>query len=56
MVTKNLSHKNQPAENVDEYIATFPKEGQQQLTQLRNAIKATAPKATEIISYAMPGY
>ena len=41
---------------VNEYIATFPKEVQQLLNQLRKTIKAAAPKADEVISYAMPGY
>ena len=41
---------------VNEYIATFPKEVQQLLNQLRKTIKAAAPKADEVISYGMPGY
>lgn len=42
--------------NVDAYIASFPKETQQLLKQVRAAIKEVAPKAEELISYAMPAY
>jgi uncharacterized protein YdhG (YjbR/CyaY superfamily) len=42
--------------NVDAYIASFPKATQQLLQQVRAAIKEAAPKAEELISYAMPGY
>ena len=48
--------KSKPAINVDEYIASFPKEVQQLLKQMRTTIKAAAPKAEELISYGMPGY
>jgi len=41
---------------VDQYIAGFPKETQTLLEQLRSAIKKTAPKAVETIKYAMPTY
>ena len=42
--------------NVDEYIASFPKEVKSKMQQLRKTIKAAAPKAEEVISYNMPGY
>ena len=42
--------------NIDEYIATFPKDTQQLLDQLRVTIRKTAPKAEEMISYQMPAY
>jgi len=45
-----------PAVDVDAYIAAFPQPVQQLLQQLRTTIKAAAPKATEVISYGMPGY
>jgi uncharacterized protein YdhG (YjbR/CyaY superfamily) len=48
--------KGKLAASVEEYIAAFPKEVQQLLNQMRNTIKAAAPKATEGIFYAMPGY
>jgi uncharacterized protein YdhG (YjbR/CyaY superfamily) len=41
---------------VDEYIASFPKETQVILEQVRACIVKAAPKAEEIISYGMPGY
>jgi uncharacterized protein YdhG (YjbR/CyaY superfamily) len=42
--------------SVDEYIASFPKETQRLLSELRKTIKAAAPEAEEIISYNMPAY
>ena len=42
--------------DVDEYIASAPKEVQGKLTQLRKAIKEAAPTAVERISYGMPYY
>ena len=42
--------------NVDEYIAQAPPDSQAALGQLRKAVKAAAPKATEVISYQMPIY
>ncbi len=44
------------AKNVDEYIAQFPPNVQATLNQLRQTIKAAAPKAEEQISYMMPAY
>jgi len=42
--------------DVDSYIATFPKDVQTTLELVRNAIKSSAPKAEEVISYNMPAY
>lgn len=44
------------AKNVDEYIDQFPPEVKTVLQGLRKTIKAAAPQAEEIISYAMPAY
>jgi uncharacterized protein YdhG (YjbR/CyaY superfamily) len=44
------------AKNVGDYIAVFPKETQKLLKQMRATIKAAAPDAEEVISYAMPAY
>ena len=44
------------ANNVDDYIFTFPKEIQEKLGQLRAAIKKAAPAAVESLSYGMPYY
>ena len=41
---------------VDTYIATFPKPVRARLQQVRRAIRAAAPKATELISYRIPAY
>jgi len=43
-------------DNVDEYIAGFPKEIQKKLEQVRNEVKKAAPKAEEVISYSMPAF
>jgi uncharacterized protein YdhG (YjbR/CyaY superfamily) len=42
--------------NVDEYVASFPKDIQNTLEQLRLAIRKAAPEAEESISYGMPFY
>jgi uncharacterized protein YdhG (YjbR/CyaY superfamily) len=42
--------------SVDAYIATFPKETQKILEELRATIKAAAPEAKEKISYQMPAF
>ncbi len=40
--------------SIDEYIATFPEDIQEKLSELREVIKAAAPEAKEKISYQMP--
>jgi uncharacterized protein YdhG (YjbR/CyaY superfamily) len=42
--------------SIDEYIATFLPEVQQQLQTMRETIRAEAPQATERISYQMPTF
>jgi uncharacterized protein YdhG (YjbR/CyaY superfamily) len=42
--------------SIDEYIATFPKDVQKILKQVRATIKAAAPDAEETISYQMPTF
>lgn len=42
--------------SIDDYIATFPKEIQRMLQELRATIHAAAPEATEKISYQMPTF
>ena len=42
--------------SIDEYIATFPKDIQKILEELRAAIKAAAPDSEEKISYQMPTF
>ncbi len=41
---------------IDEYIAGFPEDIQQKLSELRAVIAAEAPQASERISYAMPTF
>ncbi|CAG0974563.1 hypothetical protein ANRL3_01723 [Anaerolineae bacterium] len=43
-------------DSIDEYIATFPKEIQKILEELRATIKAAAPDAEEKITYQMPTF
>jgi uncharacterized protein YdhG (YjbR/CyaY superfamily) len=47
---------NNKCSSIDEYIATFPKEVQKRLVQIRKTIQQAAPKVTEAISYAMPTF
>jgi uncharacterized protein YdhG (YjbR/CyaY superfamily) len=42
--------------SIDEYIRSFPKEIQKLLKEVRDAIKATAPEATEKITYQIPTF
>jgi uncharacterized protein YdhG (YjbR/CyaY superfamily) len=44
------------ANSIDEYIAEFPSETQTVLEEIRALIKASAPDATETISYAIPTF
>jgi uncharacterized protein YdhG (YjbR/CyaY superfamily) len=49
--------KNNPENNVDEYIAKCPKEAQDKLRKIRAAIREVAPGATERTDYfQIPGY
>jgi uncharacterized protein YdhG (YjbR/CyaY superfamily) len=41
---------------IDEYIAIFPKNVQKILQELRQAVRDSAPKAEEAISYQMPTF
>jgi uncharacterized protein YdhG (YjbR/CyaY superfamily) len=43
-------------ETIDEYIATFPKEVQVVLEELRRVIMESAPEAEEAIRYQMPTF
>ncbi|HEX7543968.1 MAG TPA: DUF1801 domain-containing protein [Candidatus Limnocylindrales bacterium] len=44
------------AGSIDEYIAGFPAETQKVLREMRELIRASAPDATETISYAIPTF
>lgn len=41
---------------ITDYIASFPKDMQLLLEQMRSTIKTAAPEAEESISYGMPAY
>jgi len=44
------------ADSIDEYVAGFPPKTQAVLEEMRALIKASAPAATETISYAIPTF
>ena len=44
------------ATTIDEYIAEFPEKTRAVLEEMRALIKATAPEATETMSYAIPTF
>lgn len=44
------------AANIDEYISWFPKDTQKVLKLIRATIRKAAPRAEEVISYAIPAY
>lgn len=48
--------KMKAAASVDEYISTADPNAKKALRDIRKTIKATAPKAEEVISYQIPGY
>ena len=48
--------KRSTAGSIDEYIAGFPRATQLALEELRAVIRASAPGATETISYAIPTF
>jgi len=48
--------KTTPAKNIDQYLQELPDDVRITLGKLRQTIKATAPKAEEIISYQVPTY
>lgn len=56
MQRKSTGGMMSPAPDVDTYLARLPADVRQALGNLRRIIKATAPKAEELISYQMPGY
>jgi uncharacterized protein YdhG (YjbR/CyaY superfamily) len=43
-------------QNIDEYIANFPKDIQEILEKIRAVVKTVAPDAEEKISYQMPTF
>ena len=45
-----------PITTIDEYIASCPTSVQPILNNIRQTIRSSAPKATELISYRMPAF
>src|SRR5262245_22523868 len=43
-------------QSIDEYIAGFPKDVQENLEKIRKTIRRAAPDAAETISYKMPAF
>ena len=56
LLENNMSTYKKVFKTVDEYIATFPKNVQNILEELRQAIRESAPEAEEVISYRMPAF
>ena len=54
--TKTKSTRQSAKEQVDAYNASAPKAAQPMLRLLRRTIRASAPAATETLSYGMPYY
>jgi uncharacterized protein YdhG (YjbR/CyaY superfamily) len=50
----NNDPSNRPIKTVDDYLSSLPEDQRVALDRLRSLVKATAPEATEKISYGMP--
>ncbi|MFZ2095336.1 MAG: DUF1801 domain-containing protein [Anaerolineales bacterium] len=50
-----MDEKNRPT-TIDEYIAQFPENVQQSMSEIRRVIHEAAPQAVEKISYQIPGF
>ena len=45
-----------PPSNIDEYIASFPRDVQAVLNEIRNTIRKAAPDADEALKYRIPTF
>ncbi len=50
------SRKPTPAKDIDDYLATVPKDARAALEKLRQTIKSIVPEAIEVISYQIPTF
>ena len=48
--------KSPPAQNIDDYIAAFPRDVQETLETVRAIIREAAPEAEEAIKYQIPTF
>jgi len=53
---KGMGMRGTPAKNVDAYIAAAPEPARGMLREMRQIVKAAAPRAVEMISYGIPLY
>jgi uncharacterized protein YdhG (YjbR/CyaY superfamily) len=53
---RGMGTRGAPAKDVDAYIAAVPEPASGMLEKLRSIIRASAPKAVEVISYQIPLY
>ena len=51
-----METRKKPPATIDDYIAQFPRDIQEKLQELRQAIREAAPKATETIRYQIPTF
>jgi uncharacterized protein YdhG (YjbR/CyaY superfamily) len=51
-----MNMKGRLVENIDDYIAMFPKDIQKKLEEVRTTICKAAPQAEEAIKYAIPTF
>jgi uncharacterized protein YdhG (YjbR/CyaY superfamily) len=51
-----MTIRQNPPQNIDEYIAAFPPQVQEILEKIRNTIRKAAPAAQETIKYQMPTF
>jgi len=52
----SMRAKQAAPKNIDDYIATFPKDVQAKLQKIRATIQKAAPKAEEAIKYQIPTF
>jgi uncharacterized protein YdhG (YjbR/CyaY superfamily) len=51
-----MQKQTHPAQTIDAYIRSFPKDVQRKLEAIRNIVSRLAPEAQEKISYQMPTF